>query len=658
MLCRLSTCLLFGFAVSAIGEPIVPHPPLRPLEWKSNRPLESGPVFYADAKRGDDSHSGTASEPWRTVSRAVTRLKPGDTLVLRGGIYSETVSVALAGSEKHPITIRSAPGEMAILDGGWREFFESPETCWEPVGGARDEFRSVRPYPNLRNVCGSFGDSMIGLQTYYHAIDLRSENEIVTWQDWERRMETDMEPLWCGPGLWYDRESGRIHLRLAHTRLPEPIANYRGETDPRRVPLILAPFRSVPLTVDGGMHLRFQDLVIRGGGYATIELHQARNIEFDNVTVWCGTYGIRASGTQGLRIVGSGLYGNVAPWTFRGDGSKRDYPGRPHRNISRLNTHALIEIESGRESSVYAFPQNDDWELAWNDFTDAHDGIYLGGINASFHHNRIENMQDDGVYLSPMYRRHRLEDKDPELHLFENEFRQVLTALAFGGPWPETRDQVFIYRNLFDLRHPVSTGRPSTRKAEASFSHGKLMGDHGSPPWPAMKLYHNTVVTLDRQRHASMGTLAGTKSGNERRSFNNLFFHLGPLPGFTAPKLASENAVGDGNLYFSATGELPDAEKWFGKFRAGESFRESQTLYPPGTTANSVVADPGLDKVTPDPEDTLQIMPAAGSPAIDAGIAIPEDWPDSLRQEDAGRADIGALPAGVGSLRAGRAFRP
>src|SRR5581483_156268 len=168
-------------------------------------------------------------------------------------------------------------------------------------------------------------------------------------------------------------------------------------------------FQSIPLHVDGAKHVRFQDLVIRGAGYTAILLDQVEDVEFDNVTVWCGTYGIRASGTRSLRFVHSALYGSVAPWTFRSDGSKRDYPGSPHRNLSRLNTHALLEIESGRESSVYATPQNDLWEIAHSEFTDAHDGLYLGAINVNFHHNLIENLQDDGLYLSPMYLRHRLD---------------------------------------------------------------------------------------------------------------------------------------------------------------------------------------------------------------------------------------------------------
>lgn len=45
---------------------------------------------------------------------------------------------------------------------------------------------------------------------------------------------------------------------------------------------------------------------------------------------------------------------------------------------------------------------------------DTHDGLYLGGTDYRFHHNRIEALQDDGLYLSPMYLRHRPEKTDPQ----------------------------------------------------------------------------------------------------------------------------------------------------------------------------------------------------------------------------------------------------
>lgn len=95
--------------------------------------MADSPSFFVDAGKGDDSREGTGDAPWRTIDHAVKHLRAGDTLYLRGGVYYENVYLALAGAPENPITIRGYPGETAIIDGGLREFYESPEERWEPV---------------------------------------------------------------------------------------------------------------------------------------------------------------------------------------------------------------------------------------------------------------------------------------------------------------------------------------------------------------------------------------------------------------------------------------------------------------------------------------------------------------------------------------------
>lgn len=643
--------LLVAFAGSiaefAIAET---HPSLRRPAPALGRARTDGPARFVDARAGHDDAAGTEAAPWRTLRHALGQLAPGDTLYLRGGVYYENVYLALTGTAERPITLQSFPGEAAVIDGGVREFVESPATAWEPFsGGGAGEFRSVRRFPNERHFLGSFADSRIGLQSYYHAIDLRADNELVDWEDWNRTQETDLRPLYCGPGLWLDRQSGHLHVRLAPTHLPSPVPNYAGESDPRRVPLHLAPFRSTPLHLDRAEHVRLRDLEIRGAGYVAVLLDHAVDVSFDNVTIWAGAYGLRATATGPLRVERCGLYGNVAPWTFRGDGSKRDYPGRPHRNLSRLNTHALVEIESGRESSVYATPQNDRWEFAWCDFTDAHDGVYLGGIHVRFHHNLLDNLQDDGLYLSPMYLRHRLDKTDPQIRIEQNLFRGMLTALAFGGPEPATRDQVFVTRNVFDLRHAVPTGRPTKMRPEPGYSFGKVIGDHGSPPWSAMSIYHNTFVMREPSRDAAMGTYGSNGAGHPRRVFNNLFLHAGRLPGLLPPD-PQHNAAADGDWFWvlpaspGAPPMEPNATAFFARFRSSPQFAASKTLYAEGSLTNGQVADPRLRRLSMDARDEADFRLAPDSPTLDAGVRLPGDWPDPLREVDAGRPDLGALP--------------
>jgi Protein of unknown function (DUF1565) len=223
-LCFLGVFALIGPGVNLHAQPApakpLSHPTLRPLPEISQRPLATGPGFFVDPVQGKDDAAGHEKAPWRTINHALKQLKAGDTLYLRSGVYRENVYCAVAGKPDAPITIRAYPGERAILDGGLAEFFDAPAKAWEPFPtGAPDEYRSVKAYKNIRDVVGLFGDSHIALQTYWHTMDLRAKNELWT-DDPEKKLM--VLPVYCGPGIWYDRDTGHIHARLAHTNLKTP----------------------------------------------------------------------------------------------------------------------------------------------------------------------------------------------------------------------------------------------------------------------------------------------------------------------------------------------------------------------------------------------------------------------------------------------------
>lgn len=624
------------------------HPPLRTAPAPSQRPLASGPAYFVDGGGGNDQNDGSRDKPWKTINRALTSIHAGDTLYLRGGTYYEQVALRLIGKKDAPITLRCFPGEQAVIDGGLREFFDEPATAWAPFAdGAEGEFRSARTYPNVRHVLGAFGDSMVGLVAYYHAKDLRAKGEFFELDEATK----DFQPLYCGPGIWYDPTTGYIHARLAPTNVPG-IANYRGESDPRKLPLVIAPFRSLPLHVDGAQHVRFQDLIIRGGGYDAVVLDQCSDIEFDNVTVWCGSYGVRATGVHRLKFLRSALHGSIPPWLSRSDSSLQSYPGRPQRDIARLNTHALLVTECGREFSVYAFPVNDDWEIAYSEFTEGSDGLYLGGVSMRFHHNIVDNMQDDGLYLSPMYPRHFYLRGGATLHLYQNYFSRALTMLAYGGA-EGNQDKVYFYRNIIDLRGPVQHGRPSSKSPGAVAPYaGKVMGDHGSPPWPAMFTYHNTVISREPARSVSLGFTDGSQADRPRRVFNNILVHGAGLATFAQPDVPFVQT--DGNLFWQPGLDAKLAGGFFNAYRASAAFASSKKVYPPGFEAHSLVADPKFVRfaLAGGEKNDYRLQPA--SPAVDAGVLVPADWPDPLRAADKGKPDMGALPEGAEPLQVGR----
>jgi hypothetical protein len=73
---------------------------------------------YFVAVDGHDLASGTREQPWGTVAHALTKVGPGDSILVRGGIYRQQVLIdgntgGISGAPGKPITIRSAPGEEA-----------------------------------------------------------------------------------------------------------------------------------------------------------------------------------------------------------------------------------------------------------------------------------------------------------------------------------------------------------------------------------------------------------------------------------------------------------------------------------------------------------------------------------------------------------------
>ncbi len=84
--------------------------------------------FYisSNTNRSNDSNIGSKNEPWRTFKHAMTKLKPGDTLCLMDGIYTEKNSGTLmwlsskgapSGTERDPITIKALNDGQAFVNG-------------------------------------------------------------------------------------------------------------------------------------------------------------------------------------------------------------------------------------------------------------------------------------------------------------------------------------------------------------------------------------------------------------------------------------------------------------------------------------------------------------------------------------------------------------
>lgn len=79
--------------------------------------IVSAHAAYYVAPSGNDGGDGSESSPYATVAKGVSSAGAGDTVLLRAGVYRQSVTINKSGGSGAYIVIRACPGENAVVDG-------------------------------------------------------------------------------------------------------------------------------------------------------------------------------------------------------------------------------------------------------------------------------------------------------------------------------------------------------------------------------------------------------------------------------------------------------------------------------------------------------------------------------------------------------------
>lgn len=77
----------------------------------SRYPMPTGAIYVSVNAGNDSTGKGTVSAPYRTLAKALAAAKAGATIVLRAGIYHESVTITQS------VTVQNYPGEVVWFDG-------------------------------------------------------------------------------------------------------------------------------------------------------------------------------------------------------------------------------------------------------------------------------------------------------------------------------------------------------------------------------------------------------------------------------------------------------------------------------------------------------------------------------------------------------------
>ena len=627
---------------------------------------------------GDDTNPGTSKEkPFRTIAHAISKLKAGDVLNLRGGSYVETLKIkGLHGSPNKAIVIRSFSKEHATIDGCVLQFRSADDKDWEPAqlhdpAAVADEFVSYArfpPDPKNRMNRGAFLDHepYTRLITHSRLEDLRSEN-----QTFKSRLSlgdprcgfevTDKSGnklggknpfVYMGPGLFFnvDRDSptcGRVHVRLSHTTNNVPgLEDYKGETDPRKLRLAISSEDMTTLAIEDSSFIRFENLSVRFGGDRTLVLRRTEGIVFDHVRILAASYGVKFGRNNTATVFHHcEIRGGVPGWYFRSD-RKADYyfieGDKVVRNL--LGTQTSRTLFSGE-------PENSGIEISHCEFRDAHD-VYLFGRDVKFHHNWIDNMNDESLFIDAV--------ETHDLLIYQNVFTRCLSAISYalGAPSGPTR----IYRNLFDLRRPTAGKRPTQVGVTEVFFQGHLFKTGGRNPEGPFDLFQNTCLVFRLKANPLFGHYTHIEGAEQRRSLNNIFVAIDPdsannLPITLLPPIGFPGRT-DGNCYF----RMSKAKRKLFQVIGGPTFHTLEELQcspycaQTGHEAESIAKDPLFRRIGGITSSTIgdDLRLRSESSARGKGIELPDDLrtPDPLAPSR-GRPDIGCYQSGKPGLSVG-----
>lgn len=655
---------------------------------------------YFVGPSGNDDHEGKENCPFRTIRRGLqgatpgSTLQPGDVLTLQEGVYNEAVLIkGLAGEPGNEITIRSSPGQRAVIEtrlplaGAW------VKASTVDLNTHPDEWAWPVPFPtNVRPTRGAFLDAPYRrLVSYTARQDFRSENRTfrkifnvenfnpkrgpykvtdknaVPVLDPATKREYTYPWVYMGPGLGViqSQKDGkrRVHVRLSHTELNIPgIEDYSGPTDPEQAGLAICDRDVVTLTITNSRYLNFSNLTVRFGGRNTIEINGARFLRFEDVEVQASTGGIRFGAAGDITFSNCRFDGGLPPWFFRTD-KKAEYDYL----LNRESTEALHNSLGDATVDVLMYgegPKKENFEIAHCEFVNGHD-LYLVAKNTHFHHNWIDNLHDEGLVIDS------LPSANGRIH--SNVITRCLSAISMAGgltagPWA-------IYRNLVDLRQPTAGKRPHTKGDKKVFRFGSAFKSNESPAGPdgPFYLFHNTFLVANQREQAAYLHYRSNQSPHIHFSFNNIFVAVNPSPEFDIPISFAPSPVlpcpTDGNLYHrygAATHKafrslayefnnatLPGARYTdLDELRGSRLFRDSQTQYAPGYEAHSLFTDPGFRQIAADGSSGAFDDLRLGDKSLALWAAIP--LPPELRLLDdaAGAPGFGPSHA-IGCYRSG-----
>ena len=160
-----------------------------------------------------------------------------------------------------------------------------------------------------------------------------------------------------------------------------------------------------------------------------IHVYGSEGIQLDHLTVYGGCPALLVNACLNVRVTHSAFRGLAAPWS-----------GRAHMKYRGTASYQIVLQNSQ--------PVNEDIEFAHCEFTDDHDfAFFRYAKNLQFHHNFVDNFNDDGLECGAKLRWHTIYIHHNRIGACLGVFQQNEIDKDESPAMHDPDSGVYVYRN-------------------------------------------------------------------------------------------------------------------------------------------------------------------------------------------------------------------
>ena len=518
--------------------------------------LFSQTTYYVSTS-GNDSNTGSQSQPWATLKKSISKLSAGDILLVREGTYNENkITINISGTSNNEITIKNFPGENPVINGSFSEFRTTSNTDWEIYDATKNIYRSTKTYTTIdSDVYGYMGNDNENWKLLsYERFDPFISNN----QNFAADGNT-----YCGPGIYYNTTDKKIYIRLEHSNYQHDLSrfsqayNFPANIDPRQTKLFIFSDDERLITFgSNAKYITIEGIDLKYASSVAYFSTGSHHITLKKCNVMGGRYDVQIRNlSHDININNIAFTGYYPPWMARSDVKRPTATLRPMR------------LMQGAAISIVDNPYN--IEISNSTFQNHFDAIDAtkGPNNIHIHHNVFNNIKDDVLQLgSASY----------DIEINNNIMKNVTAGISWNGsgqPPSGKTGTKYIHHNIIDASTLTLYGRidPNNQledKNDGPFgtgmATGRPFGMHskssitGADPW---KVYHNTLILgqdVDRGGTGVSYDISPFNTNEPHEVYNNIILQKwdNNIPSdFYAfmirdARIKDGSQIFDGNLYY------------------------------------------------------------------------------------------------------------